>query len=170
MLPRPTMPTVSPCSAPVRSPGTAPLHTPARTWRSSVTILRFHASSRASAWLATSRTQMSGMYELVRVADEGQRAHARGDVGQRGLAVGEVALAARLDDVDVVGPRGHDDGVWRVRKSVTRRIDSARCAGPRQSFCTSRLGARPAISALIGAGWGGAVPGRSKNGVRGGLK
>ena len=28
----------------------------------------------------------------------------------------------------------HDAGVWRVRNSVTRRIDSGRCVGPRQSF------------------------------------
>ena len=31
----------------------------------------------------------------------------------------------------------HDVGVLRVRKSVTRRIDSARCVGPRQSFWIS---------------------------------
>src|SRR5437773_6305963 len=58
-----------------------------------------------------------------------------------------------------------DVGVWRARKSVTRRIDSARCVGPRQSFWTSRLGARLAISALVAAGCGLSVPGCSKRGV-----
>src|SRR6266849_7136482 len=59
----------------------------------------------------------------------------------------------------------HDVGVWRARKSVTRRIDSARCVGPRQSFWISRLGARLAISALVAAGCGLSVPGCSKRGV-----
>ncbi len=39
MLPSPPMPTVSPWSEPVGSPGTRPLHTPARTSRSRVMIL-----------------------------------------------------------------------------------------------------------------------------------
>jgi hypothetical protein len=50
-------------------------------------------------------------------------------------------------------------GVWRVRKSPTTRIDSARWVGARQSFCTSRLGARRAISALVAAGCGVSEPG-----------
>ncbi len=54
------MPTVSPWSEPVTAPGTRELHVPACTSRSSVTILRFQASSSASAWLATSRIQTSG--------------------------------------------------------------------------------------------------------------
>jgi hypothetical protein len=58
------------------------------------------------------------------------------------------------------------EGVWRVRKSVTRRIDSVRCVGPRQSFCTSRLGARGAISALVSAGCGVSLPGWSRSAVR----
>ena len=59
----------------------------------------------------------------------------------------------------------HDFGVWRVRNSVTRRIDSARCVGPRQSFWISRLGARLAISSLVAAGCGLSVPGCSSSGV-----
>src|SRR6266487_1564701 len=68
-----------------------------------------------------------------------------------------------MDGADQDHPQ--DVGVWRVRKSVTRRIDSARCVGPRQSFWTSRLGARLAISALVAAGCGLSVPGCSKRGV-----
>lgn len=58
------MPTVSPCSEPA-PPGTPPAHTPARTWRSRMSSLRFHASNSASAWLATSRTQRSGMLTTI---------------------------------------------------------------------------------------------------------
>src|SRR5207247_487649 len=85
MLPRPTMPTVSPWSEPVCSPGTVPLHTPAWTWRSSVTILRFQASSSERAWLATSRTQVSGRFRTLRPSPGG----------------------AVLEDVDVIGSAGH---------------------------------------------------------------
>ncbi len=60
MLPSPTMPTVSPCSDPVTGPGTREAQVPARTSRSRCTILRFQASSRARAWLATSRIHTSG--------------------------------------------------------------------------------------------------------------
>src|SRR5215813_4521506 len=52
------------------------------------------------------------------------------------------------------------------RKAPTRRIDSSRNCGPRQSFCTSMLGARAAISALVCAGCGLSVPGCRKSGVR----
>src|SRR6266511_567685 len=62
--------------------------------------------------------------------------------------------------------QGVVQGVCLVRNSVTRRIDWARCVGPRQSFCTSRLGATRAISALISAGCGVSEPGWSKSGVR----
>ena len=62
MFPSPTMPTVSPWSDPVWGPGTPEVHTPAWIWRSRVAIFRFHVSSKARAWLATSRTQMSGTF------------------------------------------------------------------------------------------------------------
>ena len=60
------MPTVSPWSEPgARRPGHRAPHVPACTSRSSVMILRFQAKSSASAWLATSRIQMSGMFTTI---------------------------------------------------------------------------------------------------------
>ncbi len=41
---------------------------------------------------------------------------ARGDVGERGPAVGVVPLAAPLDDVDVIRPVGHDGSVVYRRR------------------------------------------------------
>ena len=51
---------------------------------------------------------------LVLGAQEGQRGHAGGDMGERGLAIGIVALAAPLEDVDVVRLVGHDGSVLVV--------------------------------------------------------
>src|SRR6202011_3141209 len=80
------------------------------------------------------------------------------------------ALVANQLLQQLYGLRGqrvvHDDGVLRVRKSVTFRIDSARCVGPRQSFWISRFGASRAISVLVSAGCGLSVPGCSRSGVR----
>src|SRR5438445_5071734 len=89
---------------------------------------------------------------------------ARGD----GAVVHALVADQLLQELD--GLRGqrivHDDGVWRVRNSVTVRIDSARCVGPRQSFWIWRFGASRAISALVSAGWGLSVPGCRSSGVR----
>jgi hypothetical protein len=43
-------------------------------------------------------------------------------VGERGLAVGIVALAAPLNDVDVVRVVGHDDSVLRVDGADPSRV------------------------------------------------
>src|SRR5262249_198898 len=54
--------------------------------------------------------------QLALIADERQDSDTRRDVGEGGLTVGEVALAAGLDDVDVVGAIGHD-GSCSLRSS-----------------------------------------------------
>jgi len=59
---------------------------------------------------------------LVLGAQEGQRGHPRGDVSQGGLAVGVVALAAPLDDVDVVRLVGHHDSVLKVEGEGPSRV------------------------------------------------
>src|SRR5439155_23499939 len=61
--------------------------------------------------------------------------------------------------------RPGNHGVCLVRNSLTRRIDSARWVGARQSFWTSRFGASAAISSLVFAGCGVSLPGWSRSGV-----
>jgi len=59
---------------------------------------------------------------LLLLADEGQRGHPGGDVGQRGLAVGVIALAASLDDVDVIGSVGHVGSVQETSRKAARKL------------------------------------------------
>ncbi len=55
--------------------------------------------------------------------------------------------------------RRQDLGVFFARKACTPLIESCRNSGARQFFCTSMLGARAAISSLIGPGCGLSEPG-----------
>jgi hypothetical protein len=60
--------------------------------------------------------------QLVLGADEGQRGHRGRDARERGLAVGVVALAATLDDVDALGLVGHDGSVLTGSRDRSRAV------------------------------------------------
>jgi hypothetical protein len=60
--------------------------------------------------------------DLVLLVHRGQGGQAGGDTVERGLAVGVVARSLSLDDVDVIGPVGHDASVVSDEKSWAREV------------------------------------------------